>query len=546
MVSSFKMQVFYGLHFRNLKGDIYGGVTAAVVALPLALAFGVASGAGPVAGVYGAIFVGFFAALFGGTPAQVSGPTGPMTVVSAALITQYAHEPAMAFTVIMLAGLLQIGFGLMRFGRYINLVPYPVISGFMSGIGCIIILIQLAPFVGRESPSSPLAALPVIVAAWSDPVRDALLLGAVALGIGAFWPQRLRRYVPSTLAALIVGTVLGAWRFGGAPILGDIPAGLPDPQLPTFSLEALPDMVKSALVLALLGSIDSLLTSLICDNLTKTPHRSDRELVGQGIGNALAGLMGGIPGAGATMRSVINIRTGGQTPLSGALHAVVLLGVMLGLGVYAKHIPHAVLAGILLKVGFDIIDWDYLKRVLRAPRAGVVMMFTVMGLTIFVDLITAVTVGVVMASLLFVKRMADLQSRNMRTASRASDELPLSDEEKAMLERAAGRVLLYHLSGPMSFGAATEMSRRLDDFNLYDVLVLDLSDVPFIDSSASLAIEGIMARAHEHGRKVILVGLKGPVARVLAQLGVLRKLGPGGRFRSRARALEHGLGLLKY
>ena len=325
--------------------------------------------------------------------------------------------------------------------------------------------------------------------------------------------------MPSTLAALIIGTALGVWRFGGAPILGDIPAGLPSPQL---------------------------LTSLICDNLTKTPHRSDRELVGQGIGNALAGLMGGIPGAGATMRSVINIRTGGQTPLSGALHAVVLLGVMLGLGVYAKHIPHAVLAGILLKVGFDIIDWDYLKRVLRAPRAGVVMMFTVMGLTIFVDLITAVTVGVVMASLLFVKRMADLQSRNMRTASRASDELPLSDEEKAMLERAAGRVLLYHLSGPMSFGAATEMSRRLDDFNLYDVLVLDLSDVPFIDSSASLAIEGIMARAHEHGRKVILVGLKGPVARVLAQLGVLRKLGPGGRFRSRARALEHGLGLLKY
>src|SRR5688572_5009715 len=404
----------YGLHFRNLKGDIYGGVTAAVVALPLALAFGVASGAGPIAGVYGAIFVGFFAALFGGTPAQVSGPTGPMTVVSAALITQYAHEPAMAFTVIMLAGLFQIAFGIARLGRYINLVPYPVISGFMSGIGCIIILLQLAPFVGHASSAGPLAALAALPAAWSDLVQDALLLGVLALAIGVFWPARLKRYLPPTLAALIIGTVLAVWRFPGAPILGDIPTGLPDPQLPTFELAALPSMVKSALVLALLGSIDSLLTSLICDSMTKTPHRSDRELIGQGIGNAIAGLMGGIPGAGATMRSVINIRTGGQTPLSGALHAVVLLAVMLGLGVYASHIPHAVLAGILLKVGFDIIDWDYIRRVPRAPKAGVVLMFGVMGLTVFVDLITAVAVGVIAASLLFVKRMADLQARSMR------------------------------------------------------------------------------------------------------------------------------------
>jgi sulfate permease, SulP family len=535
----------YGLHFRNLKGDIYGGVTAAVVALPLALAFGVASGAGPVAGVYGAIFVGFFAALFGGTPAQVSGPTGPMTVVSAALITQYAHEPAMAFTVIMLAGLLQIVFGIMRLGRYINLVPYPVISGFMSGIGCIIILIQLAPFVGHASSAGPLAALAALPAAWSEPVQDALVLGALALAICVFWPARLKRYLPPTLAALIIGTVLAVWRFPGAPILGDIPTGLPRPQLPTFELAALPGMIKAALVLALLGSIDSLLTSLICDSMTKTPHRSDRELVGQGIGNTIAGLMGGIPGAGATMRSVINIRTGGQTPLSGALHALVLLAVMLGLGVYASHIPHAVLAGILLKVGFDIIDWDYIKRVPRAPRAGVMLMFTVMGLTVFVDLITAVAVGVIAASLLFVKRMADLQARNMRAVIGPDDELPLTQPEQELLQRAGGRVLLYHLSGPMSFGAASDMARRLDDFNLYQVLVLDLSDVPFIDSSASFAIEGIIARSRESGRHVILAGLNGPVARVLAQLGVMRKLGPGGRFHSRARALEHGLALVK-
>jgi len=535
----------HGLHLRNLKGDIYGGITAAVVALPLALAFGVASGAGPVAGMYGAIFVGFFAALFGGTPAQVSGPTGPMTVVTAALITQYAHEPALAFTVVMMAGAFQILFGALRLGRYINLVPYPVISGFMSGIGCIIIILQLAPFVGRENPAGgPLQALAALPQAFAHPLTDALLVGVVSLAIVVFMPARLRRYAPPPLAALAIGTLLAVWLFRGAPILGDIPTGFPNPQLPALELKALPGMVKSALVLAFLGSIDSLLTSLVCDSMTKTPHRSDRELVGQGIGNAIAGMMGAIPGAGATMRSVINIRSGGQTPLSGALHAAVLLAVMLGLGSYARYIPHAVLAGILLKVGIDIIDWDYLRRVPSAPRAGVLFMFTVMGLTVFVDLITAVAVGVIMASLLFVKRMADLQAENMRAVMGEDDEVPLSEAERLVLASSGGRVVLYHLSGPLSFGAASELARRLDALGMYRVLVLDLAAVPYIDSSASLALEGLVRRAREHGRQVILVGLKGPVARVLTQLGVLRLLGPGGRFRSRERALLHAQSIL--
>ncbi|MDA1117273.1 MAG: SulP family inorganic anion transporter [Proteobacteria bacterium] len=539
------IELFHGLHFRNLKGDIYGGITAAVVALPLALAFGVASGAGPVAGMYGAIFVGFFAALFGGTPAQVSGPTGPMTVVTAALITQYAHEPGMAFTVIMLAGLFQIGFGLMRLGRYINLVPYPVISGFMSGIGCIIIILQLAPFVGRVNPAGgPLQVLTALPQAFAAPVPGAVAVGLVSLVIAAFLPLRLRKFAPSPLVALGVGSLLAAWYFKAAPIIGNIPTGFPDPQLPTFGLQALPGMIKSALVLAFLGAIDSLLTSLICDNMTQAPHRSNRELIGQGIGNTIAGLMGAIPGAGATMRSVINIRAGGQTPLSGALHALMLLAVMLGLGAYASYIPHAVLAGILIKVGVDIIDWNYLKRVPSAPRAGVIVMFTVMGLTVFVDLITAVAAGVVMASLLLVKRMADLQLGSMRAVIGDTEETPLDEAEKRALASASGRVLLYAMSGPLSFGAASEMSRKLDGAGRYEVLVLDLSEVPFVDSSSALAIEGMILSARRRGRHVILVGLKGPVARVLVQLGVLRKLGPRGRFRSRVRALEHALKLL--
>ncbi|MDX1431351.1 MAG: SulP family inorganic anion transporter [Gammaproteobacteria bacterium] len=523
----------------NLRGDLYGGVTAAVVALPLALAFGVASGAGPVAGVYGAIFVGFFAALFGGTPSQISGPTGPMTVVMAAVLTRYAHEPALAFTVVMLAGLFQIGFGALKLGRYINLMPYPVISGFMSGIGCIIIVLQIAPLLGQTNPpGGPLSAIAAMGEAITHAQSDALIAGLASLAIVFFLPARIGRLVPAPLVALAVGTLLVAWVLGAAPVLGTIPEGLPTPQLPTFGLEALPGMIKSALVLAFLGSLDSLLTSLIADNITQTHHDSDRELIGQGIGNALAGLMGAIPGAGATMRTVVNVRAGGRTPTSGLIHALLLLGVMLGLGRYAAYIPHAVLAGILIKVGIDIIDWDYLGRVRRAPLAGVVFMFVVLLLTVLVDLITAVAVGVVMASLLFVKRMADLQVSGIRTMLEPADDAPLSAEEREVFRRCRGKVLYVNLGGPMSFGAANEMGRRLSAQVSYEVLILDLSDVPFIDSSASLAVEEVIERARGTRHEVLLVGIRPAVERVLGKLGVMKLVDIDMRFSNRLAALE--------
>lgn len=362
------MHLIHGLHFDNIRGDIYGGLTAAVVALPLALAFGVASGAGPIAGLYGAIFVGLFAALFGGTPAQVSGPTGPMTVVMAGVVTQFGHAPAMAFTVVMLAGLLQILFGVLKLGRYINLMPFPVISGFMSGIGVIIIILQLGPLVGHASPGGGiLIALADVPRAYASPVVAAAAVGALALFIVFVWPSRLGRIVPSPLVALVIGTLVAVFVLPGAPVLGEIPTGLPRPILPLFDLASVPLMLRAALILAVLGTIDSLLTSLVADNVTQTHHDSDRELIGQGIGNAVAGLFGAIPGAGATMRTVVNVRAGGRTPISGALHALVLLAMVLGLGGFAERIPHAVLAGILIKVGLDIIDWGYLQRIRRAP-----------------------------------------------------------------------------------------------------------------------------------------------------------------------------------
>ena len=532
----------HGLHFNNLRGDFYGGLVAAVVALPLALAFGVTSGLGAIAGLYGAIFVGFFAALFGGTPAQASGPTGPMTVVMAAIILKFADEPALAFTAVILGGGFQIIFGLMGFGRYITLVPYPVISGFMSGIGGIILILQIAPFLGLKAASSVidnLRAMPEFLASFSLP---AVLIGSLTLAIVYLTPPSIGKRLPPVLLALIVGTVVGNAFFPSLPVIGNIPTGFPTPIWPVMHTDALLLMVEDALVLALLGTIDSLLTSLVCDNMTRTQHDSNRELVGQGIGNMVSGFFGGIPGAGATMRSVANIRTGGRTPLSGMYMAIILLGTLLGLGPLAEKIPLAVLAGLLIKVGFDIIDWRFLKHMVQAPRTEVLVMIVVLLVTVLVDLITAVGIGVVLASVMFVKRMADLELESLRVITGSSQETPLSQEEQRILDRNADRLIMIHVNGPMSFGSAKDMIRRLESikgFNQFSCVILDLTDVPAIDGTAALAIEDMLVMVKDHGQHLFFVGMRPPVVRVLAGLAVLEQVQPGHRYALRLDALRH-------
>jgi SulP family sulfate permease len=542
-----------GLHFRNLHGDFYGGITAAVVALPLALAMGVASGAGPIAGIYGAIFVGLFASLFGGTPAQVSGPTGPMTVVMAVVFTRYtgmfpddpAHGAALAFTVVMMGGAFQVLFGLLRVGRFIELVPHPVISGFMSGIGIIIIMLQIGPLLGHESPARPMEIAEAIPGFLREPHGDTAVLAALALCVVYCVPRflpRLNRLLPAPLLALIVGTFayLAFFQETGAPVLGDIPSGLPSMHLPAVELALLPEMLKSAIMLAALGSIDSLLTSLVSDNMTRTYHKSDRELIGQGIGNAVAGLFGGLPGAGATMRTVVNVKAGGRTPLSGALHALVLLAVVLGAGPLAESIPKAVLAGVLVKVGTDIIDWDYLRRVRNVPQAGAVTMVSVLLITVFIDLIMAVAVGMVMVSFVFMTRMVDLQLKSIQTITNPDvAEAPLTTDECALLKAADGRILLYHLGGPMSFGAAKGMARRLAAFDQYDALVLDMSSVPHIDFTATRALDDMIYDAQRSGRQVFIAGARNGVRDILRTMGVLARLAEGHDHETRLLALQH-------
>ncbi|MBM3366692.1 MAG: SulP family inorganic anion transporter [Betaproteobacteria bacterium] len=507
------------------KGDFFGGLTAAIVALPLALAFGVASGAGALAGLWGAILVGFFAALLGGTRHQVSGPTGPMTVVMALIITQLGGNLAAAFTVVVLAGGLQILFGTLGIGRYVKLVPHPVVSGFMSGIGVIIIILQLAHALGHTPPPGEivekLAALPGMAV---SPNLQALALCAICLGIMLFTPTAIASRVPPPLIAIVAGTLAGIMVLPSAPVIGDIPTGLPALTMPSIALADLPAILRFALILAFLGSIDSLLTSLVADSVTRTHHDSNRELIGQGVGNIAAGLFGGIAGAGATMRTLVNIRAGATSSLSGAIHALVLLALVLGLGGAASHIPLAVLAGILLKVGYDIIDWPYVKRAHLAPRAGVVIMFTTLLMTVFVDLMTAVAVGIVMASLLFVARMADSQLQTAKLALRSDDAANLSPEEAAILDDAKGRIVLLHIEGPLSFGSARDITRLMQASAEKGTLVVDFSDVPFIDTSASIALKETILALRELRDTVILFGVRERVRETLAKTGVLRHL----------------------
>lgn len=538
-----------GLHFRNLRGDVFGGLTAAIVALPLALAFGVSSGAGAITGLYGAVFVGLFAALFGGTPSQISGPTGPMTVVMAtvftALIAKYPEQDAglaMAFTVVMLGGLFQILFGILRLGKYITLMPYTVISGFMSGIGFIILLLQIGPFLGHQGSASVIDSLQNFRTFVATANPAATLLGFITLVIVFASPPKLNRILPAPLLALIVCTVISVLFFpnSGVRVIGEIPSGLPSLHLPVFRPDQIREMVGYAVMLGILGSIDSLLTSLVADSITRTQHDSDRELIGQGIGNLIAGLFWGLPGAGATMRTVVNVRAGGKTPLSGMIHALVLLFIVLGVGklLSIENIPNAVLAGILIKVGIDIIDWGFLKRAHMISWRATVLMYLVLFLTVFVDLITAVGVGVFVANLFTLQRLSDIQADEVQAITTPNGKLSLNPEEEMLLKQAQGRILLFQLGGPMSFGAAKAISRQMSIVEDYDVLILDLKSVPYVGVTATLAIENMVKEAKEKRRDVFLIGASGKVEDRLRRLRVIRQILLDNHVDNRLQALQ--------
>ena len=516
-------------NFQTLRGDIFGGITAAVVGLPVALAFGVASGLGALAGIYGAIAVGFFAAVFGGTKSQISGPTGPMAVAMAVIVTTHADTLAEAFTIVVMAGLIQILLGVMRIGRFVAFTPYSVISGFMSGIGVIIILLQTLPFLGAAGATGG----PVgVVRAWPNALGNvnfsALTIAAVTLIVGVLWPQRFRKYFPPTLAALAAGTLLGVLWLTNVPVIGEVPTGLPQIEMPALSAGILVRAIEPALILALLGSIDSLLTSLIADAMTRTRHNPNRELVGQGIGNLVAGFIGGLPGAGATMGTVVNIRAGGQTQVSGALRAAILLALVLGLGKYVEAIPHAVLAGILMKVGWDIIDWRFILRMHRVQREHLLVMLITLGLTVFVDLVTAVAIGLIAAGMASARQFERLELDRVVSVPLLDQSFFGSDETVDDAEEAdeySARVGLVALRGSFSVASSNKLINTISmDIRDHEVVILDFTETIYIDDSAALVVEQMIDSAIAEDTDCIIMGLTGSPAFALRALNVLQRV----------------------
>lgn len=575
--------------FSNIKGDAFGGITAGIVALPLALAFGVSSGLGPSAGLYGAIFISFFAALFGGTQTQISGPTAPMTAVSmvmiAGIVAANDGDINKAFPLILmvffLAGLIQVGLGFLGFGKYIKYIPYPVVSGFMTAIGVIILLTQILPSIGynpkndmdyvnqfkpqaeeiilenilkeeagegilvlenfeetisrakkitaesilRESrtlaakeASGTIGALKILPRALKhvNLLELLLSLGTIIIIYGF---KRITTSIPSTLVALIVVSGLAiVLKLDYVPI-EQIPQGLPLPQLEMFrslSFSSLSPYILTALALALLGAIDSLLTSIVADNMTKTKHNSNKELIGQGVGNSVAAVFGGIPGAGATIRTVVNINAGGKTKLSGMIAGLLLLFILLALGPVASKIPAAVLSGILITVGIGVMDYKGLRAVAKLPKniklgpiklsSEVLIMVVVMLLSTFWDLIFAVGIGVIISCLIFMKLIGDLTAKYSEIEGLKEEAWP---DEMGFPSALKNDVFIKHIKGPLFFGYTSEFQQLYTQIpKQAKTVVIRLSKMPYMDQSGLYVMEDILLDLKLKEIAVIFVGLQ--------------------------------------
>ena len=520
------------INANNLRGDAFGGLTAAVVALPMALAFGVAATGDPAPGLWGAVIIGLVASLFGGTP-LISEPTGPMTVVfTSVILSLTATAPdketamAMAFTVVILAGIFQILFGAFRLGRYVTQMPYTVISGFMSGIGAILVILQLPAFLGQEASGGVIGTLTSLPTLMSGIQPMELALALITVAILWLTPSGIKKFCPPQLLALVLGTLLSITLFqdAGLKTIPAFNAELPTLHIPIYNGSQIRLMFVDAAVLGMLGCIDALLTSVVADSLTRTEHDSNKELVGQGLANIVSGLFGGLPGAGATMGTVVNIQAGGRSALSGLIRALILMVVVLAFAPLASTIPLAVLAGIALKVGIDIIDWDFLQRAHHLSVKAAVITYGVIALTVLVDLITAVGIGVFVANVLTIDRMSALQSRKVKTISTADDDVELSSEEQQLLDQASGKVLLFQLAGPMIFGVAKAIAREHNAIGNCRVVVFDLSEVSHMGVTAAIALENAVKEAIEVGREVFLVGASGSTEKRLQKMKLLERL----------------------
>lgn len=502
--------------FRHLSADLIGGLVAAIIALPLALAFGVASGLGATAGLYGAIACGIVAAAFGGTPGMISGPTGPVTVMIAALATQHPDKLQLVFASAIAAGVFQIILGRFKAGQLIQYIPHPVVSGFMTGIGVIIVSIQLLPLLGLPPQGDVFAALEALWKSHGHANFSALILGLSTIA-SIYAVEMLPIKVPPMLVALIGGTSASLLLDQQVPRIGVIPAGLPHFAFPAFDFDFVHIVLASGLSFAIVGSIDSLLTSVLVDKHTKKRHESNKELVAQGLGNIAAGFIGGIPGSGTTMPSIVNVSSGGRSMLSGIVSGALLLAVLLGLGKIASLIPLSVLSGILITVGIGIMDRKTLSTVLRAPTSDTIVMLIVLVLTVFVDLMMAVAIGVALASTIFAKRMADTRRSKIKS-------IESLDEWRSICDRIPSEIrenfYLYDFVGPLFFGEVNNFIEAWKELKTANVVILRFHNVPFIDQSGAYALEDALDDWHGMPNGIVFVGLSDGIRSVMEGIGI--------------------------
>ena len=516
----------YGIN--GVRGDVLGGITAAIVSLPVALAFGLAAGLGPAAGIYGAISVGFFAAVFGGTKSLISGPTGSMTVAMAVIVETNADNIAEAFTIVVMAGMFQILFGLLRIGRFVTYTPYSVISGFMTGVGVIIILVQTLPFMGAEvAAGGPIGTLRNITSIFDDFESNALGIAAITLVVAILWPNKFDRYLPSTLVALGVGTLVSVVWLTQAPTIGTIPTDLPSFAMPDFAPEVLVRSIEPAIVIALVGSADTLLTALVADSMTRSRHDPSRELLSQGIGNVFTAFIRGLPGSGATPSTVANARAGGRTFASGVISVGILVVLVLMLGEYVASIPNAVLAGILVKVALDTIDWRFVTRIHRVQREHMVVMLLTLGLTVFLDLVAAVAVGMIAAAVTSSRQFEKLEMDSVVSVPILDQVFFETVDDDDDVDMFTARVGLVALRGTFTVASSSKLIDTIgEDIREHEVVILDFTDTVYIDDSAALVVEQLIETSFSYDTQCIVMGLQGMPAQNLQGLNVLKQVPP--------------------
>lgn len=479
--------------FLNFRGDLVGGLTAGIISLPLSLAFGIASGLGASAGIYCAIILTLFVSIAGGTKTQISGPTGPMTVIISSVVVAFGIENlSLILAVFVLAGFFQICFGILKFGQFVKFIPYPVISGFMNGIGVIIIILQIPVFFGNDGAGNVIGSLMKFKETFANIDYASTAVGIATLLMIFFTPKKYTKIIPPALIALVVLSLIVYIFDIDIKTIGEIPTGLPNFHIPQISFDKISMVVLYAAMLALLGSIDSLLTLVVTDSLTKTRQNPNKELIGQGLGNMFCGFFGGVVGASATMRTLVNIKAGGKTPISGIISSIFLLLVLLIIAPLVSFIPLAVLSGILIKVGIDILDYRFLKGLKNAPAHDLIVAALVFLLTVFVDLIIAVGVGVIASCILLMYRIS------LRTNVEIQ-----SDENE--LNRIKDGIRIFSINGPFFFGSTSQIIDRTSDLIETKVLIIDCSNVSFIDLSGAYALEDMINTQLSYDVKVLLV-----------------------------------------